>query len=88
MSDPGAEPAGGAEAQEFRIASLSTLKSSLFDLAIASLFLNVLGLALPMALLQVYDRILPNKSVGTMVFLMGGVLGALLLESTLNFCRS
>jgi ATP-binding cassette subfamily C protein LapB len=99
MSDPVAgQPHGaeapdlgsrqGAEAPVFSIASLSTLKSSLFDLALASLFLNVLGLALPMALLQVYDRILPNKSVGTMVFLMGAVLGALLLESTLNFCRS
>ncbi|EME69816.1 ABC-type protease/lipase transport system, ATPase and permease component protein [Paramagnetospirillum caucaseum] len=78
----------GADAPPFSIASLSTLKSNLFDLAMASLFLNILGLALPMALLQVYDRILPNKSVGTMVFLMGAVLGALLLESTLNFCRS
>ena len=70
------------------ISSLSTLKTSLFDLAMGSLFLNILGLALPMALLQVYDRILPNKSVGTMVLLMAGVIGALLMESTLNFCRS
>jgi ATP-binding cassette subfamily C protein LapB len=74
--------------QEVSIASLSTLKNSLFDLAISSMFLNILGLALPMALLQVYDRILPNKSIGTMLLLMGGVMGALLLESTLNFCRS
>ncbi|CAA7613816.1 ABC-type protease/lipase transport system, ATPase and permease component protein [Magnetospirillum sp. SS-4] len=80
--------AAGAEAQEVSIASLSTLKSNMFDLAISSLFLNVLGLALPMSLLQVYDRILPNKSVGTLVLLMGGVLGALMLESALNFCRS
>ncbi|BAE51180.1 ABC-type protease/lipase transport system, ATPase and permease components [Paramagnetospirillum magneticum AMB-1] len=88
MSDPAAGQQSAADAPAFSIASLSTLKSNLFDLAMASLFLNILGLALPMALLQVYDRILPNKSVGTMVFLMGAVLGALLLESTLNFCRS
>ncbi len=88
MSDPVAGQPEGADAPAFSIASLSTLKGSLFDLALGSLFLNILGLALPMALLQVYDRILPNKSVGTMVFLMGAVLGALLLESTLNFCRS
>lgn len=86
--EPSGPEAGGGEEKPFSIASLSTLKSNLFDLAMASLFLNVLGLALPMALLQVYDRILPNKSVGTMVFLMGAVLGALLLESSLNFCRS
>ncbi|WP_052473093.1 peptidase domain-containing ABC transporter [Paramagnetospirillum magnetotacticum] len=88
MNDSAAGATNGAEAPAFSIASLSTLKSSLFDLAMASLFLNILGLALPMALLQVYDRILPNKSVGTMVFLMGAVFASLLLESTLNFCRS
>ncbi|CAA7617410.1 ABC-type protease/lipase transport system, ATPase and permease component protein [Candidatus Terasakiella magnetica] len=83
---PGATPA--PEAPAFSISSLSTLKSCMLDLAGASLFLNILGLALPMALLQVYDRILPNRSVGTMVFLMAAVVGALLLESLLNFCRS
>jgi len=72
----------------FSLGAYSTLKSNMFDLAVASLFLNVLGLALPMALLQVYDRILPNKSTGTMVLLMAGVLGALLLESILTFARS
>lgn len=72
----------------FSLGAFSTLKSNMFDLAIASLFLNILGLALPMSLLQVYDRILPNKSTGTMVLLLVGVLGALLLESLLNFARS
>lgn len=72
----------------FTLGAFSTLRSNLFDLAVASLFLNVLGLALPMSLLQVYDRILPNHSTGTMVLLMAGVLGALLLESILNFGRS
>lgn len=70
------------------LGSLSTLKSNLFDLAVSSLFLNVLGLALPLTLLQVYDRILPNKSTGTMVLLLLGVLSALLLESVLSYCRS
>jgi ATP-binding cassette subfamily C protein LapB len=60
----------------------------MFDLVVASLFLNVLGLAMPMSLLQVYDRILPNKSVGTMVFLLSAVLGALAIESVITFCRS
>jgi len=72
----------------FSLGSLSTLKANAFDLAVASLFLNILGLAMPMSLLQVYDRILPNKSTGTMVLLLLSVLGALLLESILNFGRS
>jgi len=67
---------------------LSTLQSNMFDLLVSSLFLNLLGLVLPMSLLQVYDRILPNKSTGTMVLLLGGVMGALLLESILNYCRA
>lgn len=72
----------------FRLSSLSTLKANAFDLAVASLFLNILGLAMPMSLLQVYDRILPNKSTGTMILLLLSVLGALALESLLNFGRS
>ena len=60
----------------------------MFDLVAVSLVLNILGLALPMTLLQIYDRILPNKSVGTMVMLLLGVLAALLMESLLTFCRS
>lgn len=76
------------QAPAFRLGKLSTLKSNMFDLAVASLFLNILGLAMPMSLLQVYDRILPNKSTGTMVFLLLGVLGALVLETVLTFCRS
>lgn len=72
----------------FKLSKLSTLKANAFDLAVASLFLNILGLAMPMSLLQVYDRILPNKSTGTMVLLLLSVLGALALESVLNFGRS
>ncbi|OAN43992.1 ABC transporter permease [Paramagnetospirillum marisnigri] len=88
MADTGAETRNGAQEAPVSIASLSTLRNNMIDLTLGSVFLNILGLALPMALLQVYDRILPNSSVGTMFLLMGGVLGALLLESTLNFCRS
>jgi ATP-binding cassette subfamily C protein LapB len=83
-----AEKKTSAKGKPFSLASLSTLKSNLLDLACASLFLNVLGLALPMSLLQVYDRILPNSSIGTLVFLMAAVAGALTLESILNVCRS
>jgi ATP-binding cassette subfamily C protein LapB len=89
MSDDKASAASNAAGDApFSISGMSTLKENLFDLALSSVFLNVLGLALPMSLLQVYDRILPNKSTGTMVLLMGGVLGAIFFESTINFCRS
>lgn len=79
---------GGATGKNFSLNAFSTLRENWFDLAAASLFLNILGLAMPMSLLQVYDRILPNKSIGTMVLLLLGVLGALALETVLTFCRS
>ena len=73
---------------QVRLGDLSTLNENIFDLVLASLFLNLLGLALPLSLLQVYDRILPNKSVGTMVLLLMGVMFALVAESVLSYCRS
>ncbi|MBI5163327.1 MAG: ATP-binding cassette domain-containing protein [Magnetospirillum sp.] len=88
MSDIKPATAGEGDSKTFSLGELSTLKNNLFDLGISSLFLNVLGLALPMSLLQVYDRILPNQSTGTMIFLLGGVLCALCLESLLNLGRS
>lgn len=80
--------AKAGDEDRFSLRGMSTLRSNLFDLLVASLFLNILGLALPMSLLQIYDRILPNNSTGTMMFLLGGVLAALILESILSFSRS
>ena len=73
---------------QVHLSDLSTLKDNIFDLAVASLFLNLLGLALPLSMLQIYDRILPNHSVGTMVLLLAGVMGALICESILSYSRS
>ncbi len=89
MSDEASAPeAAGERERPFALSDLSTLRANLFDLGVASLFLNILGLAMPMTLLQVYDRILPNKSTGTMVLLLAGVLAALAMESILSFGRS
>ncbi|MEZ0169421.1 peptidase domain-containing ABC transporter [Microvirga sp. TS319] len=53
----------------------------------ASLVLTLLALALPAALLQVYDRILPNKSVGTLVVLATVVTAAIVLEALVRHVR-
>ncbi len=66
----------------------STLKGVLPELVIISLFLNILAMALPLVLLQVYDRIIPNAALGTLGMLILGVGGALLLESALKLGRS
>jgi len=56
-------------------------------LFLVSLFSNLLGLALPLALLQVYDRILPTAQYGTAVTLFAVVVIAMVLEGFLRLVR-
>jgi ATP-binding cassette subfamily C protein LapB len=58
------------------------------ELALISLVMNLLTLALPLVLLQVYDRILPNAALSTFALLALGVGGAVVLESLLRLGRS
>jgi len=62
------------------------MPGGMFDLVLASVFINVLSLALP--LLQVYDRIIPNDSRSTLVLLIAGVGTALVLEVLLRIGRA
>ncbi len=55
---------------------------------LATAFINILGLALPLTLLQIYDRILPNTAQGTLLLLVIGVGFAILLETVLRLIRS
>ena len=59
-------------------------RTSLLALSVAS---NILALALPLALLQVYDRIVPNQAQGTAVVLFSAVLVALLADGFLRYVR-
>lgn len=70
------------------IGSFKLMRSNMVELSVVSLFLNLLALALPLTLLQVYDRIIPNASTGTLGMLVLGVLIAILLESLLRLARS
>lgn len=54
----------------------------------ASLALNLLGLGLPLCLLQVYDRVLPNKATETLGFLILGLAIVLLLDAILKMTRA
>ncbi|MDR6924247.1 ABC transporter transmembrane domain-containing protein [Pseudomonas sp. BE134] len=58
------------------------------DVAAVSLVIHLLALALPLALLQIYDRILPSQSYGTAVFLVLGVGIAIILEVILRYGRT
>ncbi|MBF0588273.1 MAG: ATP-binding cassette domain-containing protein [Magnetococcales bacterium] len=76
----------GTWAQE--LSAFSIVRAHLPELLTSSLVLNVLSLALPLTLLQVYDRILLFEAISTLGMLIFGVVMALLLEGVLRFARS
>jgi len=58
------------------------------ELVTATLAINLLSLALPVMVLQVYDRILVNRSEGTLLVLGIGVCIAIFFEAILRIARS
>ena len=54
---------------------------------LASLAINMLALALPLALLQIFDRVVPNKSTETLTVLFAALIISLLLDFVLKTCR-
>ncbi len=57
------------------------------ELIFFTVMINVLGLALPVAILQIYDRILPNNGVSTLLAICSLVIGAVIAESILKYLR-
>ena len=58
------------------------------DVLFASLMINLLSLALPMLTLQIYDRIIPNQAMETMVVLTMGMIVAVILDVFLKTARA
>ena len=58
------------------------------DVLMATVVLNITSLALPLVILQVYDRILPNKALDTFALMIGALLFAALIEVFLRIARS
>jgi len=54
----------------------------------ASILINVLGLAMPLTILQVYDRILPNQAIDTLIVLIVGLGVVLAIDAVLKIVRS
>jgi ATP-binding cassette subfamily C protein LapB len=65
-----------------------TLLSLPADVLAASVFINLLSLALPLGMLQVYDRIVPHSATATLTYLMIGIGCALAMETILRIARS
>lgn len=58
------------------------------DVLGASLGVNLFSLALPMVVLQVYDRIIPNQATSTLFLLVLGMFVVLVLDSILKTARA
>jgi len=68
-----------------------TLKLSLpiyKDVILASLLVNLFVLATPLFTRNVYDRVIPNNAVETLLAFAGGVLFVYILDATLKYFRS
>lgn len=61
---------------------------SIVTVVTCTLAISFLSLALPITTLQIYDRILPNQSTGTLAILMLSVSVIILLEVVLRLCRA
>ena len=53
----------------------------------ASFMANLLALGLPLTLLQIYDRVLPNAALNTLVALLIGLAGVVTLDVVLRILR-
>ncbi|MEL7032153.1 MAG: ATP-binding cassette domain-containing protein [Pseudomonadota bacterium] len=65
------------------------IKASRLPLSVyfGSAFVNFLGLALPLTILHVYDRVLPNQAFNTLAMLVIGLIGVVILDSVLRIGR-
>ena len=68
--------------------SLSRVALGRYDVLLASLAINLLTLALPLVILQAYDRIIPNQAGDTFAIMMLALIGVVLLDGLLRGIRS
>lgn len=80
--DPARPVHGWRESLEFDYSDLP--RSVLWT----SLAINLLGLALPLVALQIYDRIVPNQAEGTLALLTLGLLVVIVLDTAMKVARS
>ncbi|MBF0340740.1 MAG: ATP-binding cassette domain-containing protein, partial [Magnetococcales bacterium] len=57
-------------------------------LGVTSLLINLMGLLVPLLLMQVFNRIIPNQAINTLSMLVITVLIALMVESAIQTLRS
>lgn len=64
------------------------LREGRWPLLLASVGINLLALALPIFILQIYDRVLPNGATTTLAVLVAGLCVAVALDTALRALRA
>ncbi|MEO5338577.1 MAG: ABC transporter transmembrane domain-containing protein [Magnetospirillum sp. WYHS-4] len=77
-----------AESRPNFFRSLSRVALGRIDVLLSSFAINLLSLALPLVILQVYDRIIPNQATDTFSLLMAALLLSVVLDAVLRSIRS
>ena len=67
--------------------AFSLAPSSVVDILLGTLAMNILALALPLTLMQVYDRIIHQRAVATLIFLSIGCFIAIFFETVVHIAR-
>ena len=68
--------------------NLSTVRRALLPIGFFSMVFNVLVLAMPLYMMQVYDRVLISGSRETLLFRTIGIIGVILVTGLLDTIRS
>ncbi|MGI3125427.1 type I secretion system permease/ATPase [Nitratireductor sp. PBL-C9] len=76
------------EKRHWLTTTLAPFWRSYAQVAIAALFVNLLALASPLFVMNVYDRVLPNQATATLWVLALGVAGAILFDLLLKSVRA
>lgn len=79
---------GGEFATGTDVRSLLNALSCRSDTLAASALINLLSLGLPIAILRIYDRIIPNKAFDTFAFLIIGLAIVILLDALVSYIRA
>lgn len=86
--DERAPDLSGDKDQHWFWSTLATSWRIYRDVLLASLLINVFALASPLFIMNVYDRVVPNKAVDTLWVLASGVVLVMLFDFLLRMMRS
>jgi len=86
--DERAPDLSGSKDQHWFWSTLATSWRIYRDVLLASLLINVFALASPLFIMNVYDRVVPNKAIDTLWVLASGVMLVMFFDFLLRMMRS